>query len=63
MAQLNITLDQEEILALLSKDHDGAFRKRDDLLESYGDVAEMMASNTPAELKRAAIRQQNMAAA
>ena len=27
MAQLNITLDQEEILALLSKDHDGAFRQ------------------------------------
>ena len=27
MAQLNITLDQEEILALLSKNHDGAFRK------------------------------------
>ena len=27
MAHLNITLDQEEILALLSVDHDGAFRK------------------------------------
>ncbi len=27
MTQLNITLDQEEILALLSKNHDGAFRK------------------------------------
>lgn len=27
MAQLNITLNQEEILALLSKDHDQAFRK------------------------------------
>lgn len=27
MAHLNITLDQGEILALLSVDHDGAFRK------------------------------------
>ena len=28
MAQLNITLNQEEILQLLSKDHDQAFRTR-----------------------------------
>lgn len=27
MAQLNITLNQEEILQLLSKDHDQAFRE------------------------------------
>ena len=27
MAQLNITLNQEEILQLLSKDHDHAFRE------------------------------------
>lgn len=27
MAQLNVTLNQEEILQLLSKDHDAAFRE------------------------------------
>ena len=32
MAQLNITLNQEEILQLLSKDHDQAFR---DLVPAY----------------------------
>lgn len=33
MAQLNITLNQEEILQLLSTDHDQAFRE---LLHSQG---------------------------
>ena len=38
MAKLNITLNQEEILQLLSKDHDQAFREllRRELVDSQG---------------------------
>ncbi|WP_194611333.1 hypothetical protein [Clostridium vitabionis] len=38
MAQLNSTLNQEEILQLLSKDHDQAFREllRRELVDSQG---------------------------
>ncbi len=46
MAQLNITLNQEEILQLLSKDHDQAFR--DLLRKSLNSI--LMAEST-AELK------------
>ena len=48
MTQLNITLNQEEILQLLSKDHDQAFREL--LRSSLNSI--LMAESIPPRLKQ-----------